>query len=90
MLNILSRYLKYPQRAINAGIEGTAIVSYIAEKDGSITANRIVRDPGGGIGAEALRLVGLLKTKGYRFNPGSSAGRPVRIERELTIEFKLE
>jgi protein TonB len=81
----LGSHIRYPSLAKDNGIEGTVVVRFIVEKDGSISQPAIIRDIGGGCGAEALRVVKSMPT----WLPGKQQGRPVRVQFSLPVQFKL-
>lgn len=62
-------------------------VSFVIEKDGSITDIMVKNDPGYGIGREAIRVLKSLKTK---WSPGILNGKPVRTAYNLPITIKTE
>ncbi|WP_029272214.1 energy transducer TonB [Flavobacterium sp. KJJ] len=62
-------------------------VSFVIEKDGSITDIMVKNDPGYGMGKEAVRVLKSLKTK---WIPGMIAGKPVRTAYNLPITIKTE
>jgi protein TonB len=62
-------------------------VSFVIEKDGSITDIMVRNDPGYGIGKEAIRVLKSLKTK---WSPGILNGKPVRTAYNLPITIKTE
>lgn len=62
-------------------------VSFVVEKDGSITAIKILRDPGYGLGKEAERVLKSLKTK---WSPGIQNGKPVRATYTLPITINIK
>ncbi len=82
--------LKWPALAQDACVEGMAVISFVVEKDGSITQAKIVRNPGGGTGEEALRAVQLMAERDIRWEPGRWQGKPVRVTYNLPVKFKLE
>ena len=86
MLDFIYSNVKYPTISRENGVEGTAVVSFIVEKDGSISRTKIIRDPGAGCGDEALRVVKLLPN----FEPGKNYGKPVRVQFNLPVRFRLE
>jgi periplasmic protein TonB len=57
-------------------------VSFVIEKDGSMTDIKVLKDPGYGLGAEAIRVLKSLKTK---WSPGIMNGNPVRTSYNLPI-----
>lgn len=57
-------------------------VSFVVERDGSMTAIHVKNDPGYGLGAEAIRVLKSLKTK---WTPGIINSKPVRTAYSLPI-----
>ncbi len=78
--------MSYPALAVENGVEGMIIVSFIIEMDGSIAYSRVVRDIGAGLGDEALRIVRSMPD----WSPGKQRGRPVRVQYNLPVKFLLE
>lgn len=84
-MKYLQQNLKYPQMARESGIQGTVYVTFVVEKDGSITDVRILRGIGGGCDEEAARVVKAMP----RWNPGKQRGQSVRVQFNLPIRFVL-
>lgn len=84
-MRYLQQNLKYPQMARESGIQGTVYVTFVVEKDGSITDVRILRGIGGGCDEEAARVVKAMP----RWNPGKQRGQSVRVQFNLPIRFVL-
>lgn len=63
------------------------IVSFVVEKDGTITDIRVLRDPGYGMGKEAIRV---LKASKAKWEPGMKDGKPVRTAYTLPITVNIE
>ena len=53
LLTFLNSNVKYPARARENGIEGTVVLSFVVQKDGSVTDIEVVKGVGGGCTAEA-------------------------------------
>jgi len=62
-------------------------ISFVVEKDGSLTDIIVKNDPGYGMGKEAIRVLKSLKTK---WSPGILDGKPVRTAYNLPITIKTE
>jgi protein TonB len=60
-------------------------VSFVIEKDGSMTDIKVLKDPGFGLGAEAIRVLKSLKTK---WSPGMYEGKAVRTSYNLPITIQ--
>lgn len=82
----LSTQINYPADAAEAGITGRVIVSFVIEKDGSISNARVVRSIHPSLDAEAIRIV----KKMPKWIPGKNNGQPVRVEYIMPISFKLQ
>jgi protein TonB len=62
-------------------------VSFVIEEDGTMSNIKVLRDPGYGLGTEAIRVLKSLKAK---WAPGMIAGQAVRTSYNLPITVKLE
>lgn len=82
----LGQNIKYPQLARENGITGKVYVTFVVEKDGSIANPRILRDIGGGCGAEAIRVVKAMP----KWSPGKQRGKAVRVQFNLPVNFNLK
>jgi len=81
--------IKYPTLARETGIQGSVVVSFVVNKDGSVEQITVLRDPGAGCGTEALRVVNLMNDKNIKWMPGKQRGKPVRVQFILPIKFAL-
>ena len=90
MLEYIYKNIKYPAIARENGVEGMVVVQFVVEKDGTVTDAKVVRDIGAQCGQEALRVVNLMNNEGIRWTPGKQRGRPVRVQFNLPVRFKLE
>ena len=61
-------------------------VSFVIEKDGTMTNVKVIRDPGHGMGAEALRVLQSIKTK---WTAGKIKGNAVRTAYNLPITVNV-
>lgn len=62
-------------------------VSFIIEKDGTMSNIKVLRDPGYGMGKEAVRVLKSIKTK---WKPGKKAGKEVRTAFNLPITLNVK
>ena len=82
----LAENITYPQQAKDSGIQGRVYVTFVVEKDGSITGAEVLRGIGGGCDEEALRVVNAMP----KWTPGKQLGEPVRVQFNLPVVFKLK
>ena len=90
LLDFIYSNIDYPAQARRDGIEGTVVLSFVVETDGTVSNLQVLRDIGGGCAAEAMRVVGAMNRIGVRWTPGKQNGEPVRVQFNLPIRFKLE
>jgi periplasmic protein TonB len=85
--NFLFSKIKYPQEAVDANIQGRVFVSFVVERDGSVSNAVVKRGINGwsSLDKEAIRVVRLL----HYDRPAYQNGKPVRCEQILPITFKL-
>ncbi len=76
----------YPQGAIDAGVKGQIVVSFVVERDGSLTDLKVVKDLSYGTGQA---LINVLK-KAKKWKPGIQNGRPVRVQYQLPMTLDLQ
>ena len=86
LMAFLGRTIQYPALALENNIQGTVVAVFIVGKDGALSSAEIVRDIGGGCGAEVLRVLNLMPA----WKPGMLYGAPVRVRYTLPVRFKLE
>ena len=79
------KYLRYPQEAVSEGVQGQVSVSFIVEKDGSVSHVEVVSGVDPRLDAEAVRVISVSP----KWIPGKIAGRPVRTRLVLPVDFRL-
>lgn len=90
LLAFLYQNINYPYEARRENIEGTIVVRFVVEKDGSITQSQVLKEIGGGCGAEALRVINAMNDIGVVWVPGQHGGKAVRARYVLPLRFKLQ
>lgn len=81
----LQRTLRYPPTAQQQGIQGSVMVSFIVNVDGTITEQKVVRGVNEELDAEALRVISNMP----KWKPGLDKGKPCRTLFAIPIVFKL-
>lgn len=83
----LQESIHYPAEEAKAGLQGTVYVSFVIEKDGSVSNIKVlkgVRDAPG-LDAEAVRVIALMP----KWSPGKMNGKAVRVSVTQPIKFVL-
>ncbi len=86
LYSFLNSNIKYPVMAKESGIQGKVYITFVVERDGSITDVRVLRGIGGGCDEEAVRVVSSMP----KWKPGKQRGKPVRVQYNLPVRFTLE
>jgi TonB family protein len=87
LINYMVTNVKYPEEAKKNGIQGKVFVSFIVEKDGSISHVKIVQGIGSGCDEEAARVIKAMPD----WIPGKNQeNKTVRVQFNLPIVFSLD
>ena len=80
----LQSRVTYPEMARRIGIEGMVYITFVVEKNGSVTDLAVLRSPNDLLSEAALEAVAA-----SRFIPGKQRGRAVRVRFTLPVKFVL-
>jgi periplasmic protein TonB len=83
MFSFIGANIRYPRQALENNIMGTVYITFIVEKNGSISNTVISRGIGGGCEDEAMRIIGIMPL----WEPAMQGNKPVRMK--LTIPFRF-
>lgn len=86
LIQYLSNNIKYPVVAQENGVQGRVVVSFVVEKDGSITDVKVVRSVDPSLDKEAQRVVKSMP----KWIPGKQNGSAVRVKYNVPVSFKLQ
>jgi len=79
-------YVKYPQSAVDKRIQGTVNVSFIIEKDGSVTNVKVEKGVDELIDDEAVRVI----SASPKWIAGEIGRKKVRCRITVPVEFRLQ
>ena len=85
LMQYLSTNVRYPEDAKESGAQGRVIVSFIVEKDGSISYARVTKPTYSSLDDEALRVVSNMP----KWTPGKQNGEAVRVKYSIPVSFRL-
>src|SRR5574344_749644 len=86
LFEYLSKHIRYPVIAEENGIQGRVIVTFVVEKDGSITDVRGVKSVDPSLDKEAKRVVSSMPN----WIPGKQNGSAVRVKFTVPVTFRLQ
>jgi protein TonB len=86
LMQWLSKNIKYPVVAEENGVQGRVVVTFVVEKDGSITDVKVVKSVDPSLDKEAARVVKSMP----HWIPGKQNGSAVRVKYTVPVTFKLQ
>ena len=81
----IAENIQYPQEAKENKIQGRVTVSFVVEKDGTLTDVKVIGNPYKYISEEAVRVVKAMP----KWNPAKIKGKIVRSRFRLPVNFRL-
>lgn len=85
LLKYIKQNIQYPESALENEIEGTVYVTFVVEKDGSLSNEKVLRGINQVCDEEALRLVRDMPA----WQPGLHRGEPMRVQYNMPVKFEL-
>ena len=86
LLAYLEENIKYPEDCEEVCVQGRVVVSFVVEKDGSISDAKVVRSVYPSLDEEALRVVNGMP----KWRPGKHNGQSVRTKYTIPVIFRLK
>lgn len=86
LMKYLASNIKYPVVAQENGVQGRVIVSFVVERDGSISDVKVARSVDPSLDREAQRVVKSMP----RWSPGKQNGSTVRVKYTVPVVFRLQ
>lgn len=83
MMKFIQDNRQYPDEAKSQNLHGRVIVSFIVEKDGSLSNVKVMRSLGSGCDEEAVRVINSMPM----WKPGKNSGKEVRTKMLVPITF---
>ena len=86
LMSYLNGNTKYPVVAQENGVQGRVIISFVVERDGSISDVKVARSVDPSLDREAQRVVKSMP----RWTPGKQNGQTVRVKYTVPVVFRLQ
>ena len=86
LFEYLSKNIKYPAVAEENGVQGRVIVTFVVERDGSITDVKVIKSVDPSLDKEASRVVRGMP----HWIPGKQNGSAVRVKYTVPVTFTLQ
>jgi len=85
MLRFIKENLKYPEEALEEGLEAKVFVKFVVDENGAINNVTSVRPAGNGFDEEAIRVVESMP----EWKPGKQNGQAVKVNFQIPIRFSI-
>ena len=85
-MNYLAENITYPKECEDVCVQGRVIITFIVEKDGSISDEKVKKSVYKPFDEEALRVVNGMP----KWIPGMMNGKPMRVRYTIPVSFKLQ
>lgn len=86
LMKYLNENIHYPMVAQENGVQGRVVVSFVVEKNGSITDVQVVKSVDPTLDKEASRVVRAMP----KWQPGKQNGQAVRVKYNVPVTFRLQ
>ncbi len=84
--NWVQQNVKFPQIALENGIQGRVVLSFVIEKDGRLTNIQVLQTPDRSLSEEAVRVL----SKSPKWSPGKQRNQVVRVKYTLPVDFRVQ
>ena len=81
------RNVVYPAIALENGIQGKVTVSFVIERDGSLSDVQVLASPDRSLSEETLRVI---RNSPNDWTPGKQRNNPVRVRYQMEIVYKMQ
>ena len=77
--------VRFPQIALENGIQGRVTLSFVIEKVGRLTNIQVLQTPDRSLSEEAIRVL----NKSPKWSPGKQRNQTVRVKYTLPVDFRV-
>lgn len=84
--NWVQNNVKYPQIALENGIQGNVVIKFVVEKDGKLSNIQVLQSPDKTLSDAAVQVL----QKSPKWKPGKQRNKPVRVTYTLPVSFKIQ
>ena len=83
--NWVQQNVKFPTIALENGIQGRVVLSFVIEKDGRLTNIQVLQTPDRSLSEEAVRVL----NKSPKWTPGKQRNQVVGVKYTLPVDFRV-
>jgi len=85
MYTFIKNKTKFPEQALDAGVEGTVYVNFVVDKEGKVVNIKVIRDAGYGTGDAVVEAI----KKMPAWKPAKQNGRVVSLQFSIPVKFNF-
>ncbi len=82
--------VKYPQIALENGIQGNVVIQFVVGSDGKMTNFKILQSPDKTLADATIEVLKKANEMKNGWKPGKQRGKPVKVSFTLPVSFKIQ
>ena len=88
--NWVQQNVKYPQIALENGIQGNVVVQFVVGSDGKMTNFKVLQSPDKTLADATIEVLKKANEMKNGWKPGKQRGKPVKVSFTLPVAFKIQ
>ena len=88
--NWVQQNVKYPQIALENGIQGNVVVQFVVGPDGKMTNFKVLQSPDKTLSDATIEVLKKANEMKKGWKPGKQRGKPVKVSFTLPVAFKIQ
>ena len=82
--------VKYPQIALENGIQGNVVIQFVVGADGKMTNFKVLQSPDKTLSDATIEVLKKANEMKNGWKPGKQRGKPVKVSFTLPVAFKIQ
>lgn len=88
--NWVQQNVKYPQIALENGIQGNVVIQFVVGPDGKMTNFKVLQSPDKTLSDATIDVLKKANEMKNGWKPGKQRGKPVKVSFTLPVAFKIQ
>ena len=88
--NWVQQNVKYPQIALENGIQGNVVIQFVVGPDGKMTNFKVLQSPDKTLADATIEVLKKANEMKNGWKPGKQRGKPVKVSFTLPVAFKIQ
>ena len=82
--------MKYPQIALENGIQGNVVVQFVVGPDGKMTNFKVLQSPDKTLSDATIAVLNKANELKRGWKPGKQRGKPVKVSFTMPVRFVIQ